>query len=155
MIMHTRSYKITKKRKGLEIVNLDDIDDLSVADLLQKAILKLFPDKEALDKQFEDIEDQKKIANTAEASDLAASKTTSVAETSKAGDAKELVQGKLRWEMKIEMLRSPDIKADNPKYFGILRWMDNEFHGEALIILSRNINNINMLGGGIMVHGEA
>ncbi|KAD6454926.1 hypothetical protein E3N88_09632 [Mikania micrantha] len=60
-IMHTHSTKISKKRKGADTVNVDDIPDLPAVDLLYKAILKISGDKEAYENQIEDIEDQKKI----------------------------------------------------------------------------------------------
>ncbi|KAD4180365.1 hypothetical protein E3N88_28956 [Mikania micrantha] len=59
--MHTRSTKSSKKRKGADIVNVDDVPDLPAVDLLQKAILKISGDKKAYEKQIEDLEDQKKI----------------------------------------------------------------------------------------------
>ncbi|KAD4888838.1 hypothetical protein E3N88_20911 [Mikania micrantha] len=60
--MHTRSTKTSKKRKGADIINVDDIPDLPALDLLQKAILKISGDKEAYEKQIENLEDQKNIA---------------------------------------------------------------------------------------------
>ncbi|KAD6794425.1 hypothetical protein E3N88_05321 [Mikania micrantha] len=56
--MHTRSTKASKKRKGTDPINMDDIPDFPAADLLQK----IAGDKEAFKKQIEDLEDQKKIA---------------------------------------------------------------------------------------------
>ncbi|KAD7477442.1 hypothetical protein E3N88_00580 [Mikania micrantha] len=61
-IMHTRSTKTSKKRKGADTVNVDDIPDFPAVDLLHKVISKISSDKEAYEKQIEDIEDQRKIA---------------------------------------------------------------------------------------------
>ncbi|KAD6795936.1 hypothetical protein E3N88_06832 [Mikania micrantha] len=60
-IMHTRLTKTSTKRKGTDVINADDIPDFYAADLLQKAILKIIGDKEAFEKQIEDLEDQNKI----------------------------------------------------------------------------------------------
>ncbi|KAL8252861.1 hypothetical protein R6Q59_036554 [Mikania micrantha] len=60
-IMHICSSKVSKKRKGVEPINLVDVPDLPVTDLIQMAILKVASDKKAFDKQIEDLEDQKKI----------------------------------------------------------------------------------------------
>ncbi|KAD4180002.1 hypothetical protein E3N88_28593 [Mikania micrantha] len=41
-IMHTRSTKTSKKRKGSDVVNVDDIPDFPATDLLQKDNLRIF-----------------------------------------------------------------------------------------------------------------
>ncbi|KAL8255338.1 hypothetical protein R6Q59_033559 [Mikania micrantha] len=59
--MTTRSSKTAKKRKGVDTVDLEDPSDISVNDLLNKALVKYASVKEQFDKQIEDLEDQKKI----------------------------------------------------------------------------------------------
>ncbi|KAD3336742.1 hypothetical protein E3N88_32261 [Mikania micrantha] len=61
-IMHTRSTKTSKKRKGTDVINVDDIPDFPAVDLLHKVISKISSEKEAYEKQIEDLDDQRKIA---------------------------------------------------------------------------------------------
>ncbi|KAD5802486.1 hypothetical protein E3N88_13846 [Mikania micrantha] len=60
-VMTTRSSKSTKKRKGVDTVDLDEPSDLSIPDLLKKVSAKYASEKEQVEKQIEDLEDQRKI----------------------------------------------------------------------------------------------
>ncbi|KAD3337021.1 hypothetical protein E3N88_32541 [Mikania micrantha] len=57
--MTTRSSKTTKKRKGVDTVDLEEPSDLSIPDLLKKVSAKYASEKEQIEKQIEDLEDQK------------------------------------------------------------------------------------------------
>ncbi|KAD2393835.1 hypothetical protein E3N88_40812 [Mikania micrantha] len=59
--MTTRSSKSTKKRKGVDTVDLEEPSDLSIPDLLKKVSAKYASEKEQIEKQIEDLEDQRKI----------------------------------------------------------------------------------------------
>ncbi|KAD0059709.1 hypothetical protein E3N88_44859 [Mikania micrantha] len=59
--MTTRSSKSTKKRKGVDTVDLEEPSDLSISDLLKRASAKYAIEKEQNEKQIEVLEDQKKI----------------------------------------------------------------------------------------------
>ncbi|KAL8265414.1 hypothetical protein R6Q59_023544 [Mikania micrantha] len=59
--MTTRSSKTTKKRKGVDTVDLEEPSDMSIYDLLKKVSAKYASEKEQIEKQIEDLEDQKKI----------------------------------------------------------------------------------------------